>query len=163
MLLMQRNDTAPLSPRFAGQFLCWRKKPEHARHEEECRHVTYKVAMFEAVRKCLNCHDCRMHDARPDGEGDQAAVFSWVPCSGNQKNAKNCIDTADHLQIVDALTAMPDPARRPHEAKRIDQQEDDTENNQREFQIALSGLVAHSSLPSFAVKKKPRTGGAGLL
>ena len=118
--------------------------------------------MFEAVRKCLNCHDCRMHDARPDGEGDQAAVFSWVPCSGNQKNAENRIDTADHLQIIDALTAMPDPARRPHEAKRIDQQEDDTETNKRRSpRSALSGLVVHSSLPSIAVKKKPRTGERG--
>jgi hypothetical protein len=89
-----------------------------------------------------------MHDARPDGEGDQAAVISRVPCSGNQKNAEDRIDAADHLQIVGALTAMPDLARRPHEAERIDQPEDDAENNEREFQIALSGLVVHGFLPS---------------
>src|SRR6476620_10047622 len=89
-----------------------------------------------------------MHDARPDGEGDQAAVFSRVPCSGNQKNAEDGIDTADHLQIVGALTAMPDPARRPHEAEWIDQPEHDAENNKCEFQIALSGLVVRDFLPS---------------
>ena len=89
-----------------------------------------------------------MHHARPDGEGDQAAVFSRVPCSGNQKNAEDRINTADHLQIVGAFTAMPDPARRPHEAERIDQPEDNAENNKREFQIALSGLVVYGSLPS---------------
>src|SRR4029078_4611542 len=106
------------------------------------------MTMFAAVRKCLKRHDCRMHHARPDGEGDQAAVFSRVPCSGNQKNAEDRINTADHLQIVGAFTAMPDPARRPHEAERIDQPEDNAENNKREFQIALSGLVVHGFLPS---------------
>ena len=108
------------------------------------------VAMFAAVIKCLNRHDCRMHDARPNGEGNQAAVFCRIPCSGNQKNAEDQIDTADHLQIVAALATMPDPARRPHEAKRIDQQEGDSGNDKREFQIALSNLVVHHFLLSRA-------------
>ena len=43
---------------------------------------------------------------------------------------------------------MPDPARRPHEAKRIDQQESDAGNDKREFQIALSDLVVHHVLLS---------------
>src|SRR4029077_5577789 len=40
---------------------------------------------------------------------------------------------------------MPDPARRPHKAKRIDPQEGDSRNDQREFQIAFSNLVVHQS------------------
>src|SRR5262249_48295856 len=98
--------------------------------------------MFAAVIKCLNRHDCRMHDARPDREGNQAAVFCRIPCSGNQKNAEDHIDTADHLQIVAALATMPDPARRPHEAKRIDQQEGSSGSDKSEFQIALQLLKA---------------------
>src|SRR5262245_66164499 len=84
-----------------------------------------------------------MYEARPDGEGNQAAVFCRIPCSGDQKNAEDQIDTADHLQIVAALATMPDPTRRPHETKRIDQQEGDSGNDKRKFQIALSNLVHH--------------------
>ena len=53
-------------------------------------------------------------------------------------DAQHRIDPADHLQIVAALATMPDPTRRPHEAKRIDQQECDSGNDKSEFQIALS-------------------------
>src|SRR5262249_25286795 len=102
--------------------------------------------MFAAVIKCLNRHDCRMHDARPDREGNQAAVFCRISCSGNQENAEDHVDTADHLQIVAALATMPDPARRPHEAKRIDQQEGSSGNDKSEFQMgSLISLFITSS------------------
>src|SRR5262245_1837678 len=104
--------------------------------------------MFAAVIKCLNRHDCPMHDARPDREGNQAAVVCRIPCGGNHKNAEDCIDTAHHLQIVVALATVPDPTRRPHEAKRIDQQESDSGNDQRKFEIVLSNLVVHHVLPA---------------
>src|SRR5262249_3488312 len=104
--------------------------------------------MFAAIIKCLNRHDCPMHDARPDREGNQAAVLCRIPCSGNQKNAEDCVDTAHHLQIVVALATMPDPTRRPHETKRIDQHEGDSENDKCKFQITLSNLVVHPALPS---------------
>ena len=43
-------------------------------------------------------------------EGNQATVFCRIPCSGNQKNAEDHIDTADHLQIQRALDhARPSP------------------------------------------------------
>src|SRR5262245_52811434 len=104
--------------------------------------------MFAAIIKCLSRHDRRMHDARPDGEGNQAAVLCRILCSGDEKNAEDRVDTADHLQIVAPPTTMPDPARRPHEAKRIDQQEGYSSNDKREFQVALSGLVVHHFLLS---------------
>src|SRR5262245_8011711 len=96
-----------------------------------------------------------MHDGRPDREGNQAAVLCRIPCSGNQKNAEDHIETAYHLQIVTALATMPDPPRRPHEAKRIDQHEGYSANDKREFQIALSNIVVHHNLPALASAPAP--------
>ncbi|MGB8709060.1 MAG: hypothetical protein WCD39_04735 [Methyloceanibacter sp.] len=99
--------------------------------------------MFLTIGEGLRRHDRRMHDARPDGEGDQAAIRRRVPGGGDQEDTEHRIDAADHLEIVGALPAVPDPAGGPDYAERIDQQKDNPEHDEGHLQIFFLGLVVH--------------------
>src|SRR6185437_14864931 len=79
--------------------------------------------MFAAVIKCLNRHDCGMHDARPDREGNQAAVFCRIPC-GDRKMPRATRGQADRSA------------------------KGNSGDDKHEFKIALSNLVVHHVLLS---------------
>src|SRR5262245_9791722 len=133
--LLARGDDEPFPFR--------REKPKNTRYHQQGRNIANEVTLFLSVGKGLHRHDQCMHDARPDGESDQAAIGSRVPRWGDQEDAQHRIDAADHLEIVIALPAVPDPARSPDQPKGIDQQEDNSEGDERRLQIFFSGLVVH--------------------
>jgi hypothetical protein len=79
--------------------------------DQKGRHVADKVPRLMTVGERLCRHDAGMHDTRPDRKGDQATMFGGVASSGYQIRAKHDIDPTDHLQIVLAMSAMPEHPR----------------------------------------------------
>ena len=71
-------------------------------------------------------------------------MFGRVARSANEISAENCIDPADHLKVILAVTAVPLPSRRPKEAKRVDGEEDCANCNQsnlQEFSRMMSSIL----------------------
>src|SRR5262245_48409301 len=72
----------------------WREQPQDDRDQEKGRNIAHEMAVLPTVGKRLCPHDCRVHDARPDGERDKAAVLARVSCRGDQIEAQHRIDPA---------------------------------------------------------------------
>ena len=51
-------------------------------------------------------------------------MFGRITRRGNQISTENCVDPAEHLQIILAMATVPLPSRRPNEAERVDGEED---------------------------------------
>ena len=56
-------------------FACRREIPKDGRNQQESRHIAHEMAYFVRAMNGLGRHDAGVHDARPDGEGDQAAML----------------------------------------------------------------------------------------
>ena len=54
-------------------------------------------------------HDAGVHDARPDRERDQAAVLGGIARSGDEVGTEDRINPANHLQVVLAMSTVPQP------------------------------------------------------
>jgi hypothetical protein len=61
----------------------------------------------------LDAHDRRVIHARPCREGDQAAMRRRIVGREDQEDAQHGIDAGDHLQVIAAHAAVPDPTRWP--------------------------------------------------
>src|SRR5262249_1527682 len=85
-----------------------------------------------------------VHDARPDGERDQAAMLGRITRGSNEIDAEDRVDPTDHLQVVLALTAVPLPSRRPNEAKRVDGEEDYADCNEGNLEEFFARDVVHA-------------------
>src|SRR5262245_33931256 len=96
----------------------------------------------------LGSHDAGMHDARPDGEGDQAAMLRGIACRQDQKNTQDGINPANHLQIIPALPGMPLPTRGPNQTEWIDQKEDHPKDHKGDFKKPLACGIVHAEPPS---------------
>src|SRR3954463_4993928 len=59
-----------------------------------------------------------MHNARPDGERNEAQVLLRIVRGKYKEHAQRCIDGDDHLKIL-GLPRIPGPARRPKYRERI--------------------------------------------
>jgi len=60
-----------------------------------------------------------------------------VACRRNKEDAEHGIHSADHLQVVLALSAVPHPARGPDHAQRVDEDEHHAKSGQRELEQCL--------------------------
>src|SRR6516164_2917655 len=97
-----------------------------------------------SVVHSLYCHDAGVHDARPDRERDQAAMFRRITRGSNEISTENRVDPADHLKVILAMAAMPLPSRRPNEAERVDGEEiapNATRAILRSFSRAMSSMM----------------------
>src|SRR5215470_13829293 len=95
----------------------------------------------------LCCHNAGVHDTRPDGERDQAAVFGRITRGSNEISAEHRVDTTDHLEVVLAMATVPQPSRRPNEAERVDGEEDCAECNQGNLEKFFARDVIHAETP----------------
>src|SRR5215813_9551418 len=102
----------------------------------------------------LCCHNAGVHDTRPDGERDQAAMFGRVTRRGNEVSAEDRVDPTDHLEVVLAMATVPPPSRRPNEAERVDGEEDCTKCNQGNLEEFFARDVIHAESP---VRQRART------
>jgi hypothetical protein len=75
--LASRGDDEPFPFR--------REKPKNTRYHQQGRNIANEVTVFLSVGKGLHRHDQRMHDARPDGKSDQAAIGSRVLAAAIKK------------------------------------------------------------------------------
>src|SRR5262245_35243717 len=124
--------------------------PEDCGDYNQSRHIADEMAEFVPVVQGLCRHDCSVHNARPDRERDQTTMLGWVARRQNEKNSQHRIDPADHLQIILAVPAMPDPARRPDQAHRVNEEEDYAESSQRQFEQVIFGYASSSHCSSSA-------------
>src|SRR5262245_26647840 len=83
-------------------------------------------------------HDDSMHDARPDRERDQAAVLGGIVGRGDQVGTEYRIESADHLKVVMAMSAVPQPAGGPNETERVDGEKDCAEYHECNFKQLLA-------------------------
>ena len=86
-----------------------REIPEHASDQQQRRHVANQVTYLVSVIYGLCCHNAGVHDTRPDGERDQAAMFGRIACGSNQISAENRVDPTNHLKIILTMAAVPLP------------------------------------------------------
>src|SRR5215510_7509348 len=97
-----------------------------------------------SVIYCLCCHNAGVHETRPDGERDQAAMFGRITRGSNEINAEDRVDPTDHLQVVLAMAAVPLPSRRPNEVERVDGEEDCADCNQGNLEEFFTRDVVHA-------------------
>src|SRR5215831_19235304 len=102
-------------------------------------------------------HNAGVHDTRPDGERDQAAMFGRITRRGNEVSAEDRVDPTDHLEIVLAMASVPLPSRRPNKAERVDGEEDCAECNQGNLEEFFARDVIHAESP---VRKRAFAGRA---
>src|SRR3954447_8244936 len=74
-------------------------------------------------------------------------MFGRITCRSNQISTENRVDSADHLQIILAMAAVPLPPRRPNEAERVDREEDCAECNQSNLEQFFARDVVHLNSP----------------
>jgi len=66
----------------------WRKEGEYSGYDKQRGHITIEVKHVHRVEHGLDCHNCTMHDARPDVKGNQTQMFTWVAGGYEQKDAQ---------------------------------------------------------------------------
>ena len=91
----------------------WREIPKHAGDQQQRRHVANQMTYLVPIIDGLYCHDAGVDDARPDREGDQAAMLGWIARSSDEKGTENGLNPADHLKVVLAIPTVPLPSRWP--------------------------------------------------
>src|SRR3954447_12194771 len=74
-------------------------------------------------------------------------MFGRITCRSNQISTENRVDSADHLQIILAMAAVPLPPRRPNKAERVDREEDCAECNQSNLEQFFARDVVHLNSP----------------
>src|SRR5262247_1628457 len=95
----------------------------------------------------LCCHNAGVHDTRPDGERDQAAMCRRITRGSDEISAEDRVDPTDHLKVVLAMATVPLPSRRPNEAERVDREEDCAECNQGNLKEFFARDVVHAEPP----------------
>jgi len=63
----------------------WQQQPEHQSDQQESGHITQQMTHLVRIKDRLACHDKGMHDARPDGEPDEAAMLGRIASRVYQK------------------------------------------------------------------------------
>src|SRR5258706_14126241 len=103
--------------------------------------MAYLVPIIDGLCR----HNSGMRDARPDGKRDQAAVLGGIASGGDQKGTQDGVEPADHLQVITALSAVPQPARRPNQAQGIDEKKYCAESHERNLQELLTCTIVHAN------------------
>src|SRR5258708_39821027 len=106
------------------------------------------TAFFHVVER-LKGHDAAMHQARPDGEPDEALVGLGISRGQEQKHAQRRIDGDDHHQVV-RVPMSPGPAGGPDNAQWINAEyESQADDDQRDTKIKPTIGFRHFYLPVY--------------
>ena len=81
-------SAAAMSASLCGDcgLLC-RSQHEQSYTDDDKRSRAVKVSAHARIRQCLHAHCNCVSEARPCGEGDQAAIRRWAPDRDKQEDA----------------------------------------------------------------------------
>src|SRR6516165_11993256 len=116
-------------------------------------HVANQVTSLLSVIHSLYCHDAGVHDARPDRERDQAAMFRRITRGSNEVNTEHRVHPADHLEVILAMATVPLPSRWPNKADWVDGEEDCADRNQSNLEEFFARDVVHVNLLSVSMPR----------